>query len=154
LRVRVTATQGRSVSSDSEPTGVVAAAGGGGGGTPLDHTAPKATLRLASHDLAKLVKKGRLPVTVSCDEKCSAVIEVRVASKLAKRLGLRKKVVIARATGVLVAGRKTTLRTKLVSGVRRAIRKRKSLAISVAGTFTDAAGNKARRSLKGLLKRR
>jgi hypothetical protein len=41
-----------------------------------------------------------------------------------------------------------------VSGARRAIRKRKSLAISVAGTFTDTAGNKARRSLKGLLKRR
>jgi hypothetical protein len=154
LRVRVTATQGRSVSSDSDPTGIVAAAPPGGGGTPaVDRTPPKATLRLASRNLAKLLKSKRLPLTVTCDERCSAVVEVRITSKLAKKLKLGKKVVIARAKGGVAARKKTTLRAKLVSPARRALAKRRSLSVGVAGTFTDAAGNKARRSLKGSLRR-
>jgi len=153
LRVRVTATQGRSVSSDSDPTSIVAAAPPGGGGTSLDQTPPKTTLRLASRNLAKLLKRKRLPFTVTCDEPCSAVVEVRITSKLAKKLKLGKKVVIARAKGAVAARKKTTLRAKLVTPARRALAKRKSLRIGVAGTFTDAAGNKARRSLKGSLRR-
>ena len=166
LRVRVTATQGRSVSSDSEPTSAVAAAppsaGGGPGGPggpggtnppPLDRTAPKATVKLGSRDLAKAVKSGRVPVTVTCDEDCAATVEVRITRKLAKQLKLGKKVVIARAKGSLKPVRKTTLRPKLASRTRRALRRRTSLTLSIAATFTDPAGNAARKSVKASLKR-
>jgi hypothetical protein len=151
LRVRVTATQGRSVSSDSEPSGVVAA--DPTADPPLDRTAPTATLRLASRNLARAVKTGRLPVRVTCNEPCSAAVRVRVTSKLGKRLKLRGKVVIARAQGNVAAGSRKTLRTRLTRRARRALKRRKSLEVRVAATFTDAAGNGARKSLKRSLKR-
>lgn len=147
LRARVTATRaGRSASSDSEPTGVIAAA-------PLDRTAPRGTIRLGSRNLAKIVKSGRIPITVTCDEGCSAVVEVRVTRKLAKALGLRRKTVIAKAKGSVTAGRRKTLRGKLATRARRAMRQRNSLKLRLAATFTDAAGNKAKQARKGTLKR-
>jgi hypothetical protein len=147
LRSRVTATRaGRSASSDSEPTGVIAAG-------PLDRTAPRGTIRLGSRNLAKIVKSGRVPVTVTCDEACTAAVQVRVTRKLAKALGLRRKTVIAKAKGSVTAGRRKTLRGKLAARARRAMRRRNSLKLTLAGTFTDAAGNKATQARKGSLKR-
>jgi hypothetical protein len=147
LRARVTATRaGRSASSDSEPTGVIAAA-------PLDRIAPKGTIRLGSKNLAKIVKSGRIPVRVTCNEACSAVVQVRVTRKLAKALGLRRKTVVAKARGSVTAGARKTLRGKLAPRARRAMRRRNSLKLTLAATFTDAAGNKAKQARKGTLKR-
>jgi hypothetical protein len=144
LRARVTATRaGRSASSDSEPTGVIAA----------DRTAPRGTIRLGSRNLAKIVKSGRIPVKVTCDEACTAVVQVRVTRKLAKALGLRRKTVIAKAKGSVTAGAGKTLRARLAARARRAMRQRKSLKLSLAATFTDAAGNRAKQTRKGTLKR-
>jgi hypothetical protein len=164
LRVRVTATQGRTVSSDSEPSGVVAAGpaqgggGGGGGGTTnppaLDRTAPKGTLRLGSSDLARAVKTGRVPVSVTCDEACSATVELRVTRKLAKALGLGRRVVMARAKGNLRAGRRTTLRPKLASRARKALRRRRSVSFRLTATFADPSGNRAKQARRASLKRR
>jgi len=150
LRARVTATRaGRSASSDSEPTGVIAAAAA----APLDRTAPRGTIRLGSRNLAKIVKSGRVPVTVTCDEVCSAVVEVRVTRKLAKALGLRRKTVIAKARGSVTAGARKTLRGRLAARARRALRRRNSLKLRLAATFTDAAGNRAEQARRGTLKR-
>ncbi len=147
LRSRVTATRaGRAASSDSAPTGVIAAA-------PPDRTAPRGTIRLGTRNLAKIVKSGRVPVRVTCNEACSAAVQVRVTRKLAKALGLRRKTVIAKAKGSVRAGARKTLRAKLTARARRAMRRRNSLKLSLAGTFTDAAGNKAKQSRKGTLKR-
>ena len=144
LRARVTATRaGRSASSDSAPTGVITA----------DRTAPRGTIRLGSRNLAKIVKSGRIPMRVTCDEACSAVVQVRVTRKLAKALGLRRKTVIAKARGSVTAGTRKTLRGKLPRKARRAMRRRKSLKLSLAATFTDAAGNRAKQTRKGTLKR-
>ena len=144
LRARVTATRaGRSASSDSEPTGVIAA----------DRTAPKGTIRLGSRNLAKIVKSGRIPVKVTCDEACSAAVQVRVTRKLAKALGLRRKTVIAKAKGSVTAGARKTLRGRLTARARRAMRRRNSLKLSLTATFTDAAGNRAKQTRKGTLKR-
>ena len=90
LRARVTATQGRSVSSDSEAWAVVA-----------DLTGPRGTIRLGSRNLRKAIKSGRIPVRTTCNEACSVVLELRVTRKLAKRLKLKKKVVIARVRGAV-----------------------------------------------------
>jgi hypothetical protein len=144
LRARVTATRaGRSASSDSGPTGVIAA----------DRTAPRGTIRLGSRSLAKIVKSGRVPLRVTCDEACSAAVQVRVTRKLAKALGLRRKTVIAKAKGSVRAGARKTLRGKLTARARRAMRRRISLKLSLAATFTDAAGNRAKQTRKGTLKR-
>ena len=118
-----------------------------------DRTAPRGTIRLGSRNLAKIVKSGRVPVRVTCDEACSAVVQVRVTRKLAKALGLRRKTVIAKAKGSVTAGTRKTLRGKLTRKARRAIRRRKSLKLSLAATFTDAAGNRAKQTRKGTLKR-
>ena len=144
LRARVTATRSRrSASSDSQPTGVITA----------DRTAPKGTVRLGSRNLAKIVKSGRVPVRVTCNEACSAAVEVRVTRKLAKALGLRRKTVIAKAKGSVRAGARKTLRARLAARARRAMRRRNSLRLSLAATFTDAAGNRAKQTRKGTLKR-
>ena len=143
LQSRVTATQGgRSASSDSDPSGVVA-----------DRTAPRGTVRLGSKNLAKVVRSGRVRVTLTCDEPCSAAVEVRVTRRLAKALRLGRKTVIAKAKGSVAAGRRKTLRGKLARKARRAMRRRQSLKLSLAATFTDAAGNKSRQSRRGTLKR-
>ena len=118
-----------------------------------DRTKPRGTVRLASTNLAKIVKSGRVPVRVFCNEACSTVVEVRVTRKLARALRLGRKTVLAKLRGRVTAGRRKTLRAKLVKKARRAMRRRKSLKLSLAATFTDAAGNRARQVRKGTLKR-
>jgi hypothetical protein len=158
LRVRVTATQGRSVSSDSEPTGVVAGGpprvGGGpaGGGTtqaPLDRTAPVARLALGRTTLQKVAKSGRLPVTVTCDEACTISLRAEVPAKLRKRLG---GVRIASGKGAAQAARRTTVKLKLTRKARKALRRSRSLALTLNGTAVDAAGNSGAASAKAKLK--
>ena len=104
-----------------------------------DRTAPRGTIRLGSRNLAKIVKSGRVPLRVTCDEACSAVVSVRVTRKLAK--------------GSVTAGARKTLSGRLAAGARRAMRRRNSLKLSLAATFTDSAGNTAERIRKGTLKR-
>jgi hypothetical protein len=90
---------------------------------------------------------------VTCNEACSAVVQVRVTRKLAKALGLGRKTVIAKAKGSVRAGARKTLRGRLAAGARRAMRQRNSLKLSLAATFTDAAGNRTKQTRKGTLKR-
>lgn len=145
LRARVTATQGRSVSSDSEPSGVV--------GAGADRTGPRGTIRLGSRNLRKAVKSGRIPVRATCNEACSVVLELKVTRKLARGLKLKKKVVIARVRGAVPAGRATPLRARLTRRARRALRTRRALRLTIAAALTDAAGNRTRVTKKASLKR-
>jgi hypothetical protein len=151
LRARVTAAQGRSVSSDSEPTGIVAAAptqpgglgGGEGGGTsqpPVDRTGPKATLTLKRTTLQKVLKSGVVPITATCDEACTITLRADVTRKLGKRLGGVK---IASGKGTLRAGRKTTVKVKLARKARKALRRSRSVGFTLKATATDAAGNRS-----------
>ena len=169
LRVRVTATQGRAVSADSEPTGIVAAApaqagdgapggpgspggpgGGPGGGGAGDTTGPKATLALKRTTLQEVVKSGRIPITATCDETCALTLRADVTKKLGKRLGGVK---IASGKGTAQAGRKTTLKLKLTRKARRALRRQKSVTFTLKATATDAAGNRATVRKKAKIRR-
>jgi hypothetical protein len=141
LRARVTATRGRAVSSDSAASAVV-----------LDRTGPVGRLRLGSRNLRKALKRGRIPVRVRSDEACAARIELRVSRKLAKRLKLRRRVVIAKASGRLAANRTRTFRPKLTRAARRALKGRKSLRFRIRATLTDTAGNRSRPSRAASLK--
>jgi hypothetical protein len=147
VRARVTATQGRSVSSDSQPSGVIV------GADRADRTGPQGTIRLGSRNLRKAVKSGRIPVRTTCNEACSVALELKVTRKLARRLKLGKKVVIARVRGAAPAGRATPLRAKLTRRARRALRTRRSLRLTIAAALTDAAGNRTRVTKKASLQR-
>jgi hypothetical protein len=142
LRVRVTATQGRSVSSDSAASEVV----------PLD-PAPTGTVRLGSRNLRKAVRSGRVPIRLTCSEACTAAVQLRVARKLARRLKLGRRLVIARAGGPVPAGRPVVLRAKLVKKARKRLRNRKAVRLTIAATFTDSLGKTSRLSREASMKR-
>jgi hypothetical protein len=146
LRVRVTAAQGRSVSSDSAPSGAVVPA-------PRDVTPPSGAVRLASRNLRRAVRRGRVPIRVTCNEECIAAVQLRVARKLARRLKLRGKIVIARVKGAVPAERAVVLRAKLTRKARRALRNRRSLRFRIAATLTDSAGNRAPLARSATMKR-
>jgi hypothetical protein len=161
LRTRVTATQGQSASADSTPSAVIAAAppGGPGAGAPGgagepgggDQTGPKAKLALARTTLQKVVKSGRVPLKVTCDEACTITLRADVTRKLGKKLGGVK---IAGGKGTLKAGRKTTLKLKLTRKARKALRRQESVAFTLKATAADAAGNKATAKKKARIKRK
>jgi hypothetical protein len=166
LRSRVTATQGgRSASSDSTPSGPVAAAptngpgggpldgpgGGPGGGSAGDTTGPTAKLALKRTTLQKVLKSGRIPITVTCDEACALTLRADVTKQLGKRLGGVK---IASGKGTARAGRKTTLNLKLTRKARKALRRQKSLAFTLKATATDVTGNRATARKKARIRRR
>lgn len=148
LRVRVTATQGRSVSSDSEPSEIIAA----GPPTSID-LPPRGSIRLASRNLRQAVKRGRIPVRVTCSERCTAVVQLKITRKLARRLKLGRRVVIARARGSVPAGRTAVLRARLTKRARRALRNRRSVRFRIAATLTDSAGQKVPLARKAAMKR-
>jgi hypothetical protein len=151
LRVRVTATQGRSVSSDSEPSAIVTARPGQPGGGPGDRTAPKATLRLARTTLQKVVKKGFIPVTVTCDEASAIAVGAVVKRKLGRALGGKR---IARGRATCRPGRRGSVKVKLTRRARRGLKQRRSIAFTLRGTATDAAGNSGAVTKSARLKRR
>ena len=144
LRARVTATQGRSVSSDSEPSEPVAAA--------PDITGPVVRLRLGSRNLRRALRTGRVPVKVTCNEACAGRVQLRVSKRLAKRLKLRSRV-IARANATVPAGRETTVRAKLTRRARRALRALSLVRFRIVTTLADAAGNRSPVSVRASLKR-
>jgi hypothetical protein len=154
VRARVTATQGRSVSSDSEPTTVITAA-------PTDRTPPAGSVRLGSRNLRRAVRTGNVLVDVTANELCSAVVQLTVARGVARRLGLKRRL-IGRARGSVraeAAGTRravaaaTRLRARLTRRARRALRGRAGVRLRITATLTDAAGNNARATRAVSLKR-
>jgi hypothetical protein len=149
LRVRVTATQGGSASVDSEPSAVIASAPPGSGSA--DRRPPDVKLALARTTLQKVVKRGFIPVNVTCDEACTIRLRANVTRKLARRLGGVK---IASGKGAGPAGRRVTVKVKLTRKARKALRRRKSVSFTLKATATDAAGNSGAVTRKAKLKRR
>ena len=147
LLSRVTATQNQSASADSQPSAVVAAAPAGAG----DRTAPKATVRLARTTLQKVVKRGFIPVNVTCDEASALTVRADVSRKLRKSLGSQT---IATGKANCRPGRRATLKAKLKRKARKGLRRRKSLGFTLKATATDAAGNAGKATRKAKLKRK
>jgi hypothetical protein len=144
LRVRVTATRGRSVSSDSEPSAVVAP----------DTTPPGGTLRLLSRNLKRAVKSGRIPVALRCTEECAAVVDVKVSKRTARRLGLGRRTRIARGkVADAPAGRAKRVRAKLSRGARRALRSRRAAKVTIVAVLRDRSANRATLTKRGKLTR-
>lgn len=142
LRVRTTATQGRSASATSAPTEpVVAAPPRPPGGPPddgADRTAPTVTLRLPRTALRTARRRGVIPVLATCDEACTLALRGQVPRRAAKRLGRAR---FAKGRRTALGGRRVTVRLKLTKKARAALRRRRSLAFTIRGTASDAAGN-------------
>jgi hypothetical protein len=133
-------------------TGGIPAQPPGGGGTAPggDGTAPKATLRLARTTLQKVVKQGFIPVNVSCDEASTVALRAVVARRVARRLGGRR---IASGKGTCQPGRRTRIKAKLTRKARQGLKRRNSIAFTLNGTATDAAGNSGAVTKTARLKR-
>jgi hypothetical protein len=158
LASRITATQGKSMSADSEPSAVVAAAPvpgpGAGSGPPAvggDRTGPKALLALKRTTLQKVVKSGFIPVTVTCDEACTIALRADVARKLRKPLGGAK---IASGKGRAQAGKRATIKVKLTLKARKGLRRARAVAFTLTATATDAAGNTSSAKKKARVRRK
>jgi hypothetical protein len=162
LRVRVTATRGRSLSSDSDPSGVVAASPlpappGGGvappgpGRVPRDARAPMVRLTVPRVSLQTLVRRGWLALVATCDEACRLTATAQVTRALGKRLG---GVTIASGSTSLRTGRRTTVRVKLRKRPRRSLRRRTSVSFTLRLVVADAAGNKRTITRKVTVRRR
>jgi hypothetical protein len=144
----VTATQVNSASADSPPSAVIVP-----DTTPgKDTTPPKAKLALARTNLAKVVKRGFIPVNVTCDEDCAITVRAEVTKRLARRLGGRRKIAGGKGNGK--AGVRARIRVKLTRRARRGLRKQHVLRFRLVGTFADAAHNAGTARRKAKLRRR
>jgi hypothetical protein len=140
LRSRVTATQSKSRSSDSDPSAVVVA----------DRTAPTARLRLARTTLQRVLRRRFIPVDVTCDEDCAIALRANVARRVGKHLGGRK---IGTGKGTGRAHRRVRVRVRLTRKARRGLRGRSALAFTLRATVTDAAGNAGKASKRARVRR-
>lgn len=130
LRSRITATQVNTSSADSAPSAVVAP----------DGTPPHGTLALARTNLKKVLKRGFIPVTATCDEDCTVKVSAVVSKKAAKRLGKKRR--IASGKGTARPGARSKLRLKLTRRARRGLRKMRLVRFQLVGTFEDARANR------------
>jgi glucose/arabinose dehydrogenase len=110
-------------------------------GTPgSDAVAPHVTMQRASRQ--RVLRRGAVVVRVQCDEDCS----VRVTGRVQFRQGSRLvRLSLRPATGRLTAGAARTLRLRVPSAVRPALRRTLTLGRRAVVTITvraqDAAGN-------------
>jgi hypothetical protein len=111
---------------------------------PRDVRAPAAYVRSSSRQRLKTVLTRGLLVPVGCGESCGVSVNVLLDRKVARRLDLAGRTgpaVIGTATARLSAAGRRTLRVKLTQDARRALRKSKSVAVTLQVLVSDAAGN-------------
>jgi hypothetical protein len=120
---------------------------GDGGGTPgptPDTVAPAVTLKpAAAQKLRKVLSKGlRLGLTAS--EPCTVHLVITVPKGTARKYRLDKRargpVVVAKLDVTLRAG-DSTVAVKLTKRARKALKRAKKVAFSIAASAHDAAGN-------------
>lgn len=111
-----------------------------GGGAAADTVAPTVALRLTSSRVKRLVAR------VTVDEAST------VAVKATARSGGRR-VTVGRGQATLSAAGSRSVRLSVTTVGRRALRSRKSLAITVRATAKDAAGNARSVTARGRLRR-
>jgi hypothetical protein len=93
--------------------------------------------------IASLRGRG-LVLGLRCDEACEIHAELRIAAKLARRLGLKKK--LASADGDLGGAGAVTLKLRPSAAARKRLRRVRSLNADLVIVATDAAGNESRLS--------
>lgn len=113
--------------------------------SPPDVKAPALTLKAKRATF----RKG-IPLTVKLDENASAQIAVSITRAQARRYKLGRT--IGRLRAALTPGT-TTLTVKLSAKARRALKRTRSLSVTVAVTVTDAAQNETTKRLRVKLRK-
>jgi hypothetical protein len=89
-----------------------------------------------------VVRRRGMRARVSCSEACALKIEIRVTRTLARRIGLgagRSGAVLARAR--LTVRKQAVVRLRLTPAARRALRRTRTLAVTLRAHGRDSAGN-------------
>jgi hypothetical protein len=106
-----------------------------------DTAAPVPTLNVKAGKLRAALKKGH-KVTVECNEACSIDAQL-----------LNRTTVVGTAKGKLAAAGKSTLTVKFTKKAQKSLKKKKSLKLQLQVKVTDAAGNRATKTVPLTLKR-
>jgi hypothetical protein len=118
---------------DGAPSSCVPAGPPPAGSGPADTRACKVSMKVAG--LRSVGRRHRLTATLRSDEACRATVRARIAGVASFRTAKRS----------LGAGRRTTVTLRLTArgrnAVRRALRRHKSLRVTVALEAIDATGN-------------
>jgi hypothetical protein len=116
------------------------------GSTGGDTTPPSASITVAKQKLKAVLKKG-LAVRATSNEHCSLSVQLIVDKATAKKLKLGKKAtVIGRLTSSFSGS--AQLKVKLTAKAKKALKKARSVKVSVRAVATDDAGNAAAPLLK------
>ena len=151
-----TATATRTVTITATPA--EPAGGGGpsapppsGGGPAPDTSAPSASLKAAKQKLKAVLAKG-LALTATCSEPCTVKLQLVVDKRTAKKLKQGKKPTVIGTLTRSLAG-SARLKVKLTGKAKKALKRAKSVKLSVRAVATDAAGNAATLAKTVTLKR-
>ena len=111
-----------------------------------DTTPPSVSIKVIDSSVSKVVKNGKLRVEVTTNE--SGNVSLSATTRNGK-----KTVVIAKGAKGFARAGKATVAMALTKAGKSALRGKKSAAVSVSGTATDAAGNAGSGGGKRTLKR-
>jgi hypothetical protein len=122
---------------------------------PADTTAPGLTLKLQRSPLATVLGKG-LKVSASCTEACTVSTTATITAATARKLKLSKgkaAFALARSQTSAAAGAAKSVQLRVSSRTVKALRKVRSLPVTVTVEATDVAGNKTTKTQTLRLKR-
>jgi hypothetical protein len=106
-----------------------------------DTTAPSLTTAIGKARLGDVLKKG-LKATGTCSESCTVKAQLQIDAKTAKKLKLGKKAMaIGAGSAAAPNGGKFAVPVKLTAKARKALKRAKSVKVTLVVTGTDAAGN-------------
>jgi hypothetical protein len=112
--------------------------------SPTDLTPPRAALRSAIRQKLRTVSARGVEMRITCAEPCGLSAALSIARPAARRLGLAGRTGGA-VLGTAIARRATPgvvrLRVKLSRRARQAVRRTRSLAVTVQVLVSDASGN-------------
>jgi subtilisin family serine protease len=110
-----------------------------------DRTAPTVAAALTTRGALRGLLAGKLRVTATTSERGTVAVQLRVDARTAKKLRLSSRT-IATGSATLAASGAKKVTVKASAKVRRALRRLRTLKVTLAATATDAAGNGRTRS--------
>ena len=120
--------------------------GGGGGSSAADKTKPKLRLKLKSTRASRVRRFNEIVAEVTVNE------AAKVALYANARVGRRTKRIASGASELTAAGTRRP-ELKLTRAGKRALRKRRRLAVTISARAIDSAGNISTSRVRGTLKR-
>jgi hypothetical protein len=114
-----------------------------------DLTAPIARLALASRQRIRTALRRGLKIRMSCNEPCTGSFTATIPASVAKRTKLLSR--RSRRKSLKVASGRSTVRSeqrtvtlRFTRKAKKRLRGQKRLKLAIAGTASDAAGNRRR----------